>query len=215
MSISELLQQIDPLVSVGRRLKPICLTLMEYLLIHGPSTMYRAKEGTSASQGSTIKCFKSLSSIGLITEKTREPWRNRRDRVTHELTLRGFTYTYPRIQNNVNLSKVYNGKTIIGRFEPLLPLIFGKWSHYRDKGVEESAKNQLLHIPVSDNLNEIYETFFLSFKDTDTEFQQQWWNALREDPEIRQFSLTQLKNRLKKIDKNRRNTQTLIEVLEN
>jgi len=111
-------------------------------------------------------------------------------------------YTYPKTRDT-KLNQVYHGKTLIERYTYLLPLILGKWHHFKEKDLEDLAESRFKHEMKIMDRNQFYENFFLENLPINAEEKEKWLNALRDDSEIKHFCIDTMKRRLVNIEDTR------------
>jgi len=182
-------------VFLSPELREACIRILESLAQHDGLTKYRVETETRIAHGTVFKAFEELIHKGLIKEKSSKLWRTGKQTVTYELSFGGFAAIYPRIRRLGYLNRKAGKKTFYERFSHFLPLILGKWNHFKEHGLQDVAASRLEYsLLQAMNPEEIYTLFFL-YPFSDRSLQQIWLNMIREDKEIQQ-KCTNLTNNL-------------------
>lgn len=213
-SIGPIMREIDPLYGASPSQAKTCREILEYLSLHGPTTKYQVEKETQISHGTIHKCFKILFDIRLIEEKGKTIWRTGLPTITYGLSTRGFLYIIERGLQNLNINAKRSDKTFIEINESIIPLVFGKWSHFVNNGLRDQAESRFTRAIGSRELHDFYEKFFLGDK------RARWLSVLKEDPEIKNFCIDTLQQKLARQQKReqelqaaKQSTQETLEVM--
>lgn len=189
--------------------------ILRYFTLNPPSKKYSVENKLRQfSHGLILKVFKVLLDRGYIEEVSSKPFKTGKQTVIYGITFDGLSAIYDKLDRdkwNARVDKI-GIPVFVYNHSSLLPLIFGKWSHFEEKRVERIAKEQLDKVFSSYlALDEVYEAFFLTKPKADAENANRWIEALRDDPDIRSYAIEKLRSRMNDLYEKKNELESMLQ----
>jgi DNA-binding PadR family transcriptional regulator len=183
--------------------------ILRFFALNPPSNKYVVEQKINAhrklkglkqfSHGLIHKVFKMLLDRGYIEIVSSSMWKTGKQTVIYRLTFDGLSAIYDKLDEEKWSARVERTgiPVFVSNHNSLLPLIFGKWNYFEEKRIDRLAKEHLDKVFSSYlTLDEVYETFFLTKPSVDAETAEKWMEALKADPDIRNYIIEKLRGRL-------------------
>jgi hypothetical protein len=198
--------------------------ILGYFALNPPSNKYVVEQKINAhrklkglkqfSHGLIHKVFKVLLDGGYIEEVSSELFKTGKQTITYQLTFDGLSAIYDKLDREKWSARVERTGIPIHVLihSSLLPLIFGKWNYFEKKRVDEIAKKHLDKVFSSYlTLDEVYEAFFLIKPLVDEETIDKWTEALRDDPEIRDYITQKLRGKIIELEEKKNELESMLQ----
>jgi hypothetical protein len=122
-------------------MKPSEHEILRHISQHGPKLGYGLGKEAGYSQKTGYEAAKSLTKKGFLSVKIVGKTRAGADKKEYSLTVSGIPHAIVAIEKMPTKTML---RKISGHWADLLPLVFGKWHHFREQDVEDIAKGNLI-----------------------------------------------------------------------